>query len=377
MNGIPLRVSALLLTASLSAQNVLHYKFDERCGAEVVNFAAGSAVGNAGIVTTLPGGVDAARVTGQFDLALGATAFPGATPTTRLNTGWAPSSPTGNLSFGLWIRNQPGNPAAISFGYLFGATGGNFRLFTGSSGRMFLAGAPFSATSAVDLTPLLNAGWVHIACTLSSSPLQAIWYVNGVPDPTIVPTQALALAGTNFAIGARDTGGSSPSPLQTDEFVMSHSVWTPAEVLALAQATPAADGAYSSGIASQCGAGNVVLGSAGGTPAIGNLAYSLTVSTTTPSLFVLLAGFDKCFFGGVVPLPLDGTPLLPQLNGCWILADAPVTLSGVNQAGTAALALPIPVGVPASTHIYTQALALDLATFAGSMSSGFVSSTGQ
>ena len=172
-------------------------------------------------------------------------------------------------------------------------------------------------------------------------------------------------------------GGSSPSPLQTDEFVMSHSVWTPAEVLALAQATPAADGAYSSGIASQCGAGNVVLGSAGGTPAIGNLAYSLTVSTTTPSLFVLLAGFDKCFFGGVVPLPLDGTPLLPQLNGCWILADAPVTLSGVNQAGTAALALPIPVGVPASTHIYTQALALDLATFAGSMSSGFVSSTGQ
>ena len=129
-------LSLLILSASLTAQDVLHYNFDERCGAEVVNLAAGSTVGNATIVTTLPAGVAAARVPGQFDQALTATTFPGGTPSTYLRTGWAPASPTGNLSFGLWIRNQPGNPAALPFGYRFGATGGNFRLFTGSSGRM-------------------------------------------------------------------------------------------------------------------------------------------------------------------------------------------------------------------------------------------------
>lgn len=377
MNVTPLLLPALLLAASLTAQDALHYKFDERCGAEVVNFAAGSSVGNATIVTTLAGGVGAARVPGQFDQALTATTFPGGAPTTRLATGWAPSSPTGNLSFGLWIRNQPGNPAAINFGYLFGATGGNFRLFTGSSGRMFLSGAPFSATSVLNLTPQLNAGWVHIACTIDSTALQAIWYVNGVADPAVVLTQPLALVGSNFAIGARDTGGSSPSPLETDEFVLSYTTWTPAEVLALSQAPRAGDGDYTSAVASQCGVGNVVLGSAGGAPAVGNLAYGLTVTTTTPSLFVLLAGFDKCAYGGVLPLPLDATPLLPLLNGCWILADAPVTLSGVTTAGAATIGLPIPATVPLSTHIYTQALALDLTTFAASMSSGFVSSTGQ
>lgn len=373
----------ILLTTSLTAQNLMHYKFDERCGAEVVNFAPGTTLGNAAIVTTEAGGPDAARVAGQFDQAMTGAFFPGGAPKTYLDTGWAPVSTTGSFSFAMWLRNRPGNPASIPFCYLFGATTAtgaplaNFRLFTGSSGRLFLSGFPGAATSAANLSAQLNAGWVHVACTVDGSAMQATWYVNGVADPAVSFTQPVFLAGSNFAIGARETtSGSNPSPLDTDEFLFTESVWTPTEVLALSLAPRAGDGDYTSGTTTQCGAGNVVLGSTGGAPALGNLAYSLTVTTTTPSLFLLLAGFDKCNFGGSVPLPLDGTPLLPLLSGCWILADAPVTLSGVTTAGPTTLALPIPATVPVSTHIYTQVLSLDLATFASSMSSGFVSSTG-
>lgn len=376
MKKIPLLAVLALPTAQLLAQDVLHYKVDEGCGSEAIQFAP-SLVANGAIVTTAAGGLAGARIAGQFGQALSGTAFPlVAGSTTRINTGWAPTSPTGSFSFGMWIRNHPGNPTAIPFGYLFGATGGNFRLFTGSSGLLFLSSFPGSATSNLNLTTLLNSGWTHVACTVDGTALQATWYVNGAAEPVDVMTQPAALTGTNFAIGARDTGGSSPSPLDTDEFLFADTVWTAAEVLALAQAPRAADGDYDAAIPSQCGAGNVVLGSAGGTPAVGNLGYSLTVATTTPSLYVLLAGFDRCTYGGLLPLPLDGTPLLPLLTGCWILADAPVTLSGVVTTGSVTQGLPIPATVPVAVNIYTQALSLDLSTFASSMSKGFASSTG-
>ena len=364
---------AVAVSAALPAQNVLHYKFDEHCGAEVVNFA-GSTTGNAAIHTVLPGGPDAARIVGRFDQALSGTAGTGTT--TYLTTGWAPATATGSFSFAMWIRNHPGNPSAIGFGYLFGAQGGNFRVFTGSSGKLFLSGVPGSATSAANLTTLLNAGWVHAACTVDGTTNQATWYIDGVADPTVTMTQGVALAGTDFAMGARDTGGSSASPLDTDEFLFAETLWTPAEVLALSQNPPAADGGFTSGVPSQCGAGNVVLGSAGGKPFAGNPSYALTVATATPSLFLLLVGLDRCTFGGAVPLPLDGTPLLPLLNGCWIVTDAPVILNGVAAGAPVTLPLAIPGTVPNSVAIYTQALGLDLATGASSMSNGFASSVG-
>ncbi|HEX5051675.1 MAG TPA: LamG-like jellyroll fold domain-containing protein [Planctomycetota bacterium] len=373
-------LAVLLLSVSLlPAQDLLHYKFDEHCGDEVINFAAGSPVGNATMHSTLPGGTTAARIPGQFGDAMSATIFPLGPGTTYLNTTWPPNTVTGNLSFAMWIRNPPGNPAAIAFGYLFGASGtsANFRLFTGSSGKMFLAGLPNSVTSAVDLTPLLNAGWVHIACTVDSAALQAIWYINGVADPAVTLTAPVAILGTDFTIGARANTGSNPSPLDTDEFLLSQNVWTPAEVLALASAPRAGDGDYASGITAQCGAGNISLGSSGGPPAVGNLGYTLEVSATAPSLFLLLAGFDKCTFGGAIPLPLDGTPILPLLSGCWILADAPVILNGVVAVGPTPMPLPIPATTPVATNVYTQALGIDLNTFATSMSSGFATSTGQ
>lgn len=117
--------------------------------------------------------------------------------------------------------------------------------------------------------------------------------------------------------------------------------------------------------------------SVGGAPTIGNTGYGLEVSAVGSNLFLLLAGFDRCAYAGAIPLPLDGTPLLPELNGCWILADAPVILNGVVAGTPAAVPLAIPNNPTyAGVGIFTQVLGLDLATFAGSMSSGFASSLG-
>lgn len=363
--------SIMLLGCSLTAQNVLHYKFDGGCGSEVINFASGA--GNALLSTTLVGGPDAARVTGMFGEALtGSNATVG---NTRIDTGWAPFSASGDFSYSMWLRNRPGNPTAIGFGYLLGATGGSFRIFTGGSGRLFLSGVPSSATNVLDLTTLLNAGWVHAACTYDSTNLQATWYINGVADPAVTVLPA-ALTGTDFTIGARDSSGGNASPLETDEFILSDGVWSAGEIAALALQPPAADGNYTSGIANQCGSGNVVLSTAGGAPSSGNLSYSIDALSTQPSLVLLLAGLSRCSFDGSIPLPLDGTPILPLLNGCWILTDAPVLITGVSAGAPAAFPFPIPATVPSSVSVYAQAIALDLATGATSMSEGLAISTG-
>ena len=78
----------------------------------------------------------------------------------------------------------------------------------------------------------------------------------------------------------------------------------------------------------------------------------------------------------MIPLPLDGTPLLPLLNGCWILADAPIMLSGFTAGPPSGIPLPIPVGTGMNLGIYTQVLGFDASTLATTMSSGFATSIG-
>lgn len=366
--------SVLALLPVLPAQDILHFKFDGGCGSEAINFAPGGS--NGAITTTAPGGVAVARISGRYVTALGGSGS--AYGNTWMDTGWAPGTSTGNYSFAMWIRNRP-QTGSIGFGYLFGATGSgaSFRLFTGSSGKLFLSDNGYSATSVNDLTALLNAGWVHVACVVDGNNLSATWYINGVADPAVTLSGPVAPSGTDFTIGARSTSGSSPSPLDTDEFRLTDQLWTPAEVLAMATGTRpmAADADYDLGVPAQCGAGNVTLSSGGGAPAIGNANYTLEVSATSPSIVVLVAGFNRCQFGGVVPLPLDLTPLVAFLPGCFLVTDAPVAVNGVAVGTPAVFPLAIPANAPTGT-IYAQALGLDLTTSASSMSDGFAIAIG-
>jgi hypothetical protein len=371
------------LAATSAAQEFLHYKFDSNCTTEVVNYATGpSAFAQNGTFETntttpfapgvfggaLAGGVDS---TNQYN---------------RVRTNWTPQAQplTGDMTFAFFAKERTSPGTALN--YLCGVTTSANRLFTngvaqrGLYFRNIVASGPqgvdLSALTAVlDFQTLAAANWVHIAIVVDQAATTATWYANGtqVHQVTGVGGALINSAGI-FMVGSQLS--TLESNYDLDEFLISNRAFTAAEVLALSLSPFAGDGDYTSAIPSQCGAGNVTLSSSGGRPFDGNLLYTLNVAPTTTSLFVLLAGFDRCSFGGTIPLPLDGTPLAPLLAGCWIVADAPVTLAGVAGPAPSPIALPLPSGTPPALGIFTQVLALDAATFATSMSNGFATSVG-
>jgi hypothetical protein len=371
------------LAATSAAQEFLHYKFDANCTAEVINYATGPAAfaqnGTFETNTTAP------FATGAFGGAL-AGGNDAQNLYNRVRTNWTPQAQplTGDLTFAFFAKERTAPGTALN--YLCGVTTSANRLFTNGVAQRGLyfrnvvasgpTGVDLSALTAVlDFQTLAAANWVHIAIVVDQVAATATWYANGaqVHQVTGVGGALINSAGI-FMVGSQLS--TLESNYDLDEFLIANRAYTAAEVLALSLSPLAGDGDYTSAIPSQCGAGNVTLASAGGRPFDGNLLYSLQVTATTPSLYVLLAGFDRCTFGGSIPLPLDGTPLTLLLAGCWIVADAPVTLAGVAGGGPTALPLPIPPGTPPALGIYTQVLALDGTTFATSMSNGFATSIG-
>jgi hypothetical protein len=385
MRNLLLAAIAALVPA-LSAQDFIHYKFDANCTNEVINYATGpQALASNGTLQT--NSVISPFGAGLFGGCLAGGANLAPTYYNRVITGWNPGTQpiVGSLTMAWFMKLRSGASVGTTLCYMMGAPSGGFRLFTngvagtglyqreivpsgGNPGRDFVLPA-----ATVNVQALAAAGWTHIAMVFDSTAQTANWYVNGISvlQLTGVPGASITLAGP-FQIGYY----SSPSAYDIDEFFMSLRALTAAEVLVLSLTPRAGDGDYTSGIASQCGAGNVVVASSGGPPTIGNLGYALTVTATTPSIYLLLAGFDRCLYGGVIPLPLDGTPILPLLNGCWILADAPILLNGVSLGVPDTIPIPIAATVGPGTVIYTQALGLDMTTFASSMSNGFATSIG-
>lgn len=380
-----------LLVTTAASQDLVYYKFNSACTTEVINYATGpQAFGNG---TLQSNSTASPFITGRFDggLAGGSNATPGFY--NRVLTGWNPATQplTGSLTMAWFMRLRSGATISTALNYVLGAPSGGIRLFTnGAAGtglihREILAGggAPtvrdFQLPAATfDVQAAAALAWVHIAIVVDATAQTADWFVNGtsVLQRTGVPGANMSLAGP-FMLGAYSTATTGAgSVYEMDEFLLSNRAYAPAEILALATAPRGADGDYTSGIATQCGSGNVILGSVGGAPAAGNPGYGLQVSTATPSVFLLLAGFDRCQFGGTTPLPLDGTPLLPLLAGCWILADAPLIVNGLAAAGPVVVPLALPATAPFATTIYTQVLSLDIATSAASMSNGFASAIG-
>jgi len=391
MRHLPFAAIAALSVCA-TAQDFIHYKFDANCTNEVINYATGP------MAFPANGTLQSNSAISPWDagvfggcLAGGANAAP--TYYNRVITGWDPSTQpiTGSLTIAWFMRQRAGSAIGTGLNYLLGAYSGGHRLFTNGVAGVALLQREILVSggnngvrdfqlpvATINIQALAATGWTHVAMVIDSTAQTASWYVNGVSvfQLSNVPGALINLAGS-YMIGAyTNTATGAGSVYDIDEFLMSLRAYSATEILALSLSPKAGDGDYRSGTTSQCGAGNVTLSSSGGAPSSGNLAYSLDVSAVTPSLFVLLAGFDRCVFGGAIPLPLDGTPLTPLLNGCWILADAPVTLSGVVLGPPSSLSLPIVPTVPFGFAIYSQVLALDAVTLATSMSSGFATSVG-
>lgn len=371
------------LASTLSAQDFLLYKFDSPCTNEVINHANGPGAFPAN--GTLAYNTPTAYQPGMFGGALSGGDAASNTYS-RVSSGWSPATQpmTGSITLAFWAKER--TPVGTSLNYICGCTSSGHRLFTNGVGgtglyfRNIVASGPTGLDLALPATTtnfqaLASAGWVHIALVVDATAGTADWYVNGTSaiQQTGVGAGLINTAGT-YLVGMQLT--SNECNYDLDEWLLSNRAYTPVEILGLSLAPRAGDGDYTSATPGQCGGGNVTLGSAGGAPYVGNLGYQLEVAATTPSLFLLLMGLDRCSYGGVIPLPLDGTPLLPLLNGCWILTDAPVLLNGVAVGGPVPVPFPIPPTINVGLDIYTQVLALDIGTSASSMSSGFVTSTG-
>lgn len=386
---------ATLFLAALPAvaQDFLYLKFDANCTNEVINYANGAQrwagtctlESNTG-VSPFTGGVFGGALAGGSNTAT--TSF------NRVLTGWNPSTQpvTGDLTIAWFMRERPGSAIGTTLNYLMGAASGGIRLFTnGIAGRglyfreVTATGGNGGTTgrdmqlfvASADIQTLAAAGWTHVALVVEQASLTGTWYVNGAPV-LVVPNVSGAqmnLTG-NFMVGAYNTAATGAgSVYELDEFLLSLRAFSAPEILALSIAPRAGDGPYLSQTTTQCG--SLGLRSSGGAPALGNVTYALDLALGTPGLYALFLGFDRCSFGGFLPLPAAGGTLAPALNGCTVLADAAFSASGVASGLTASVGLPILpsvnlLGLP----IFGQAVAIDVATGATSASNGFGISVG-
>jgi hypothetical protein len=365
-----LLLATTLACAALGAQEVLHFRFEEGCGSEVIGLAPGSARGT---LTAQGAAAGSGRLTGAFGQGLSGS-IPGQT-SVRVDTGWVPDAPTGDFSFAMWLRNHQGNPTTIPFGYLFGATGGQLRMYIGSTGRVTLDGFPAVAVTNASLTADLNAGWTHLACVVDSGSVEATFYINGVPEQPAFFGAPAWISGSNFTIGARDDSGSSPSPLDIDEFLWIDGLWNANQVQALAAAPRAGVGAFDSNTGPGCGAPGSLQLTAIGMPTLGNSTFALRAAPASASLVVLAVGLDRCALGGVAPLPLDIGTVFAPLAGCPLLVDPVVTIAAAG-AGPLVAPLPIPAVLPGLPTVFAQAFGIDLSTLAAASSEGIAAHPG-
>ncbi|MCU0864046.1 MAG: LamG domain-containing protein [Planctomycetes bacterium] len=370
---------SLTLAAPTTAQDLLLYKFEGACTNEVINYAP-FGLGNG----TLQVGVGTGFAPGYVGEALGG----GNTFTNVRNlvlTGWDPSVDpiTTNLTLALWARQATNVTTTPS--YFCGMDNSGFRLFTsGAAGNGVYLRSTGSALpdlllpdTVTNFVALAATNWVHLAVTIDGGTGTAIWYVNGSSVLTVPGYTGLNISGPGeFVVGGYAITGDSSH--HVDEFLLSRRLYTAAEIALLANGTRAGVGTYTSGSTTQCNSGVVTIDTVGGRPAIGNLTHGIRITAAAPSLWLLLYGETRCTFAGSLPLPLAGATLLPQLNGCTILADAPILLSGFTTGPGAPAIVPLPITAttPMGAWAWCQALTIQLGSNAIAMSDGLAISVG-
>lgn len=350
MNTLTSLTLAALSLSTLSAQDILHYKFEAGCGDTVINFADGTTVGSGKFVCTLPNSPASAWTQGKWGGGMAGSDKSGGTGNNYLQTGWNIGTFTGSFSISMWIRNKPGNPSAIAFGYLFGAIGSSFRCFTGSSGKLFVGGwggSPGNLVNTADLTTLLNAGWTHVALVVDDSNKVATYYINGTADAPITLTGNVSFTGTDFRVGLNNS--TSTSPMDFDEFLFTRRVLTPAEVTALSTSPQAGAGPI--------GTGNPARLIANGRPNLGNLLFNVTIQDTQAQSYYLYIGSNRCSLLNGPALPLDLGTLIPAFTGVNAYTDIDLFAQVGNLAqGQAIISLPV-LNLPSASGVtaYFQA----------------------
>lgn len=358
-----------LLAGSAFAQDMLHYKFESNCGAEVINYATGpSALG--------PGTLATASTTnwvpGVFGDAMAGWS-PASTNFNRVMTGWTPANAplTGDLTLAFFIKQRPGT----TVNYIYGNTGG-FRLFTGGIGgrglyqRLILASGGNGINSSItndfylpaanaDIQTLAASNWCHVAIVVDATAGTADWYVNGTSVLQLTGVGgALINAAGEFTVGS---WSNSNSAYDIDEFVLSNRAFTAVEIMTM-QLAPRGGAGNFTHAATQCG--STLLDGAGGPPSLGSTTHALTLGTPFASyIYSIVVGTSRCTFANTFPLPLDAGLLNPIAAGCRVLVDTNLgSLDGVAFGNHTQL-FPVPNRpIFAGYDLFLQAAVIDVAS---------------
>lgn len=327
---------ALVLFASLAAQNeVLWYKF-EGGGTKAVNYAVGSPAPSQGAITnTLTTPPTSSYSPGRFGQAL--TSGIAVTPYqgNYVDTGWAPAV-TGDYTWAMWMRNSRGS-AGPSLTYIAGIpTSGSFRIYGGSSILLTVGGAGGTTyySTVANVYSLATAGWVHVAFVVDTSAMTGTYYINGVAEAPRTLTALPNISGGDFYIG-RQTTANAPSIYDIDEFRFLTRAANAAEVAAWASLNLAGESAFGT-------ACDAALHGFNGLPQLGNLGYGLSVTSSAPGAIGVMAMGLSRTSAGALPLPVDLGTFLPGMVGCGFECSADVSMLMVlDGAGAGVLGFPV------------------------------------
>ncbi|MBK8095894.1 MAG: hypothetical protein IPK26_02230 [Planctomycetes bacterium] len=351
---------AVLIPASVCAQDTVHYKFDGRCGTMVVNHADPSPAPRHGVIT-------ASASHQPWVQGLWGGAFDGNTDiftVSQLNTGWSLAGVGGSFSYAAWVR-IPGTtgiglphtllttvqPTTVP-GFVSGTTTGFLEghlltQWTAASGPAGLS------ITAANVKTLATQRWVHLAFVIDVAAGSYTAWVDGAIDHT----NALGAAVPGNWSGTLQVGALG-SGFVVDELVIANRAFSAAEVATLFAGPRAAAGAYGAG-----GCRGGTLTTIGGPPRVPNPGFALRIgdSNGQSGIYSLSVGSNRCFVGSI-PIPFDLGLISPLVAGC--ISDAPNDIgalggSYVGGTGTA------PLGIPNAANfigydVYCQAALIEL-----------------
>jgi PKD repeat protein len=332
---------------------LLQYQFNEVRGQEVANTASTTTAPAIGTVSTANWWSDPGRAPFRGnEPGFGSLGYR-ATGAGYVDTGY-PMSITGSFSITFWMMRDPASTVSSPFGYPFG--NGTFRCFTGSAGIFFSGSSIGSVTSSFSVhnTPGV---WQHLALVVDDAAGQALWYSDGVPSTnpiTFAPNTFTYTSATNLAVGANGTTGTSPSGahFHLDDFRFYTRALMPAELLLLAllpeNASAGATGASCPGTL-----GTLQIGAAGGSPTLGNGAFTVTLGNAENNRLAAIAI-------GMTPASFGTLSLAPWLGaGCTLQTDPAALNFYITSGNGAQQPFPIPAGSGfAGLHLYAQWLVL-------------------
>lgn len=286
--ALAITFASTTLKAQVPTPDLLHYKFDGT-GTSVNNYASAPPVGTT--TGTIMGAQTQTGVIGCMPALVGT----GLTSSSDyVNTGWTPNL-TGSWSISFWSSNiQPSS----TLWYIFGdANSGSFRCFTnGVAGpnNWILRGA---------LTDVLITG----AATTTSNMVTFVYdqtagnitgFINGAPTVTVAQTAAPINGAGPFKVGGYATNtGLSPLGLMGD-FRIYSSALTPAQVLALYNATnPVTPTLSVLGTNTICAGNSAVLTGSGAvtyTWSTGSNSFSITASPSVTTTYTLMGANTTC-----------------------------------------------------------------------------------